>query len=147
MFPLSLAAGAVARLKNRTLVEAWAGWLEYCELKQVKREQLAAAVTFWTHRELASAFDQFRSALWHAQTLYLNKQMHWSQQLVLDQLCARCCMEPYLNIFAVIHEQLDCDETASCVSGCCITGNTASSAHPSCAHPCTRSHPISMHMN
>ena len=39
---------------------AWSEWLEFCELRQEKREQLAAAVTFWTHRELAAAFHQFR---------------------------------------------------------------------------------------
>lgn len=50
----------MARLKSRAVVEAWSGWLEYCELRQAKKEQLAAAVTFWTHRELAAAFDEFR---------------------------------------------------------------------------------------
>ncbi len=55
-----MAAGAVSRLRNRTIMGAWSGWLEFCELRQEKREQLAAAVTFWTHRELAAAFHQFR---------------------------------------------------------------------------------------
>ena len=57
---LYMHAGAVLRLKNRALIEAWSGWLEFCELRQEKREQVAAAVTFWTHRELAAAFHQFR---------------------------------------------------------------------------------------
>ena len=47
-------------MKNRALMEAWRGWLDYCELQQMKKEQLAAAVAFWTHRELAAAFDEFR---------------------------------------------------------------------------------------
>jgi hypothetical protein len=55
-----MSVGAVSRLRNRTLIGAWSGWLEFCELRQEKREQLAAAVTFWTHRELAAVFDQFR---------------------------------------------------------------------------------------
>ncbi len=42
------------------MIGAWSGWLEFCELRQQKRERLAAAVTFWTHRELAAAFHQFR---------------------------------------------------------------------------------------
>ena len=55
-----MSVGAVSRLRNRTMMGAWSGWLEFCELRQEKGEQLAAAVTFWTHRELAAAFDQFR---------------------------------------------------------------------------------------
>lgn len=55
-----MCVGAVSRLRNRTMIGAWSSWLEFCELRQEKREQLAAAVTFWTHRELAAAFDQFR---------------------------------------------------------------------------------------
>ena len=42
------------------MMGAWSSWLEFCELRQEKRDQLAAAVTFWTHQELAAAFDQFR---------------------------------------------------------------------------------------
>ena len=57
-----LLAGAVARIKSRSLVEAWSSWLAFCEQRQAKREQLAAAVSFWRHRELATAFADFRYA-------------------------------------------------------------------------------------
>ena len=43
-------------------MEAWSSWLDFCEQRQAKREQLAAAVSFWRHRELATAFADFRYA-------------------------------------------------------------------------------------
>lgn len=55
-----MSAGAVARIRNRNLLEAWSSWQEFCDAQQTKREQLALAVSFWTQRELATAFNQFR---------------------------------------------------------------------------------------
>lgn len=58
------------------MVEAWAGWLEYCDLQQDKRGKLAAAVTFWTHKELAGAFAEFRLNVMEQQAVRLSL-LHW----------------------------------------------------------------------
>ena len=66
---------------------AWDGWLEYCDLRQEKRKQLTAAVQFWTHRELASAFHEFRLNVLaqHAARLSL---LHW-QHMSLSKVFQR----------------------------------------------------------
>lgn len=69
-------AGAVARLRNRTVMEAWGGWLDYCDQQHEKRDKLATAVTFWTHRELASAFAEFRLNVVEQQAVRLSL-LHW----------------------------------------------------------------------
>ena len=64
-------AGAVARIRNRSLLEAWSSWQEFSDLQHTKREQLALAVNFWRQRELATAFTEFRYAGTRADTCQL----------------------------------------------------------------------------
>ena len=71
LWPCLADAGAVARIRNRSLLEAWSSWQEFCDLQHAKREQLALAVNFWRQRELAMAFTEFRYAGTRAHTCQL----------------------------------------------------------------------------
>lgn len=55
---------------------AWASWLEYCDLQSGKRDQLAAAVSFWTHKELACTFAEFRLNVLEQKAVRLSL-LHW----------------------------------------------------------------------
>ena len=57
-------------------MEAWDGWLEFCNLQQEKRDKLAAAVSFWTHKELASAFAEFKLNVLEQKAVRLSL-LHW----------------------------------------------------------------------
>lgn len=58
------------------MMGAWAGWLEYSDLQQEKRDKLAAAISFWTHKELASAFAEFRLNVLEQKAVRLSL-LHW----------------------------------------------------------------------
>ena len=80
-------AGAIAHLRNKSMVGAWAGWQEYCELQQEKRDKLAAAVSMWTHKELASAFANFRLNVLEQKAVRLSL-LHW-QHMNLSKVFQR----------------------------------------------------------
>ena len=69
------------------MVGAWAGWLEYCDLQQEKRDKLAAAVNLWTHKELASAFANFRLNIMEQKAVRLSL-LHW-QHMNLSKVFQR----------------------------------------------------------
>lgn len=68
-------------------MDAWTGWLQYCDLQQEKRDRLAAAVNFWTHRELASAFAEFRLNVLEQKAVRLSL-LHW-QHMNLSKVFQR----------------------------------------------------------
>lgn len=68
-------------------MDAWSGWLDYCDQQQDKRDKLAAAVTFWTHKELASAFAEFRLNVFEQQAVRLSL-LHW-QHMNLSKVFQR----------------------------------------------------------